>query len=96
MIPIPHMTYMLGIIADIVKASEDEILSSQLDAGGRLALPGLVDGHVHLDKCYLLDRCQALTGDFKEAMDQTLHAKQHFTKKDITRRNNDLINCYDY
>ena len=76
----------VGFITDIVPAADSEILPGQLYAEGRLALPGLVDGHVHLDKCYLLDRCQAVTGDFNEAMTQTLHAKKNFTRDDIFRR----------
>ena len=36
-----------------------------------MAVAGLVDAHVHLDKCYLLDRCCALRGDFEEALSET-------------------------
>lgn len=62
-----------------------------LDASSKLVLPGFVDSHVHLDKCYLLDRCQAIRGDFSEAMSETLAAKKSFTSEDVRNRAKRLI-----
>ena len=62
-----------------------------LDAGGKMVLPGFVDGHIHLDKCYLLDRCCAVRGDFPEALSETLNAKKAFTVEDIEARARKLI-----
>ena len=73
---------------------EDSILSNAVqnfDANEMTALPGFVDGHVHLDKCYLLDRCCAAKGDFPEALSETLKAKKSFTIEDITARARKLI-----
>ena len=51
----------------------------------------MVDGHIHLDKCYLLDRCSAVKGDFTEAQSETLNAKKAFTVEDIRARARKLI-----
>lgn len=57
-----------------------------LDAEASLLIPGLVDGHIHLDKALLLDRRPAHTGTFAEAMAETLKLKQSFTVADIQAR----------
>lgn len=57
-----------------------------IDAHGKLVIPGLVDAHFHLDKVSLLKRCIADRGDFQEAMEKTLAAKQAFTVQDIQSR----------
>lgn len=57
-----------------------------MDADGKLVIPGLVDAHFHLDKVRLLDRCLASTGNFQEALEQTLRAKKSFTVDDIQTR----------
>ncbi|KAF9454709.1 hypothetical protein P691DRAFT_716456 [Macrolepiota fuliginosa MF-IS2] len=50
-----------------------------LDARGGIMLPSLCHSHIHLDKCFILDRCGDLTtGDFKEAMTVTAKAKEKF------------------
>ncbi|WP_017301032.1 amidohydrolase family protein [Nodosilinea nodulosa] len=58
----------------------------RLDAQGQLLIPGLVDGHIHLDKALLLDRQPAQAGTFAEAMAETLRLKQGFTVDDIQAR----------
>lgn len=62
-----------------------------IDGTGKTILPGFVDAHIHLDKCYLLDRCCALHGDFPEAMTETTNAKKNFTIDDIRSRARKLI-----
>jgi len=62
-----------------------------LNVGDRLVLPGFVDAHVHLDKAYLLDRCCAKTGDFTEALEQTMAAKRNFSHDDIVQRARRMI-----
>ncbi|MBD2057528.1 amidohydrolase family protein [Oculatella sp. FACHB-28] len=57
-----------------------------LDAQGNLLIPGLVDGHIHLDKALILDRYPALDGTFDEALRETLKLKQSFTIEDIQNR----------
>ncbi|MEL6321782.1 MAG: amidohydrolase family protein [Cyanobacteria bacterium J06626_14] len=70
-------------------------LSAQthLDAKGQLVIPGLVDAHFHLDKVRLLGRSAAVTGDFQEALEQTLRVKQSFTIEDIQARASQHIDC---
>jgi len=88
-----------GTISKIEAATQPAIVSStiksddvvELDAAGRTILPGFVDAHIHLDKCYLLDRCCALKGDFPEALSETMNAKKNFTVSDIAARARKLI-----
>lgn len=57
-----------------------------IDAQHKLVIPGLVDGHIHLDKALLLSQYPAQEGTFAEALEQTLRLKQQFTPEDIQRR----------
>ncbi|KAH9841570.1 Metallo-dependent hydrolase [Rhodofomes roseus] len=62
----------------------DEELSERFDVimdarGVGILLPGLCHAPIHLDKCFLLDRCDELrTGDFAEALKVTAKAKAAF------------------
>ena len=58
----------------------------ELDAGGRLVLPGLVDTHLHLDKSRVADRCAQREGTLAEAIRETAVAKAAFTEEDIYER----------
>ncbi len=58
----------------------------QTDAGGRLALPGFVDTHIHLDKSCILGRCNCVEGTLAEAIAQTAAAKRGFTEADVYDR----------
>ena len=69
-----------------VAESIPEAATQTLDAAGNLVIPGFVDAHMHLDKAYLLDRCQRVEGTFAEAMRETLQAKRAFTTNDIQTR----------
>jgi cytosine deaminase len=74
-----------GQITDI-RSSIPNSAKTVLEAQGRLVIPGLVDAHIHLDKVFLLERCQRSTGTFDEAIRETLNAKQRFTIADIQDR----------
>lgn len=65
----------------------------QIDATGSLLLPSLCHSHIHLDKCFILDRCTCEFGDFTEAMKVTARAKQDFRydTEDLLRRGRRLI-----
>ncbi|KAI0029168.1 hypothetical protein K488DRAFT_80320 [Vararia minispora EC-137] len=53
--------------------------ASVIDAESRgLLLPALCHSHIHLDKCFLLDRCELKTGTFQEALAVTSGAKTRF------------------
>jgi cytosine/creatinine deaminase len=60
--------------------------TTTIAANQRLVIPGLVDGHIHLDKALILDRYPAIQGTFQEAMEATLQAKKSFTAADIETR----------
>ena len=57
-----------------------------LDAGGRLAVPGFVETHIHLDKACILDRCNSEEGTLGEAIREVSAAKKAFTVEDIRTR----------
>ncbi|RIY00268.1 amidohydrolase [Aureimonas flava] len=56
------------------------------DAAGRLAFPGFVDCHIHLDKACILDRCAISEGTLAEAVRETARAKAAFTEADVYAR----------
>ncbi|MFT4174837.1 MAG: amidohydrolase family protein [Rhodocyclaceae bacterium] len=57
-----------------------------IDAEGRLLVPGFVETHIHLDKACILDRCQMHRGDLAEAIDQVAQAKRAFSEEDVAAR----------
>ncbi|UBF26668.1 amidohydrolase family protein [Kovacikia minuta CCNUW1] len=74
-----------GVIKKVAESIPDRA-PAILDAQGQLLIPGLVDAHMHLDKVFLLDRCQRIEGTFDEALRETLQAKRAFTVEDIQIR----------
>ncbi|KAI0953142.1 hypothetical protein AcW1_007440 [Taiwanofungus camphoratus] len=68
---------------------------ADLDAEGKgILLPALCHGHIHLDKCFLLEKCDELiTGDFAEALRVTAKAKCAFPsdEEDLYNRGKRLV-----
>ena len=60
--------------------------AAEIDFGGRLVLPGLVDTHIHLDKACLDGRCSCGSGDLAGAVRAVSEAKRHFTEADVYGR----------
>jgi len=58
----------------------------EIDLGGRLVAPALVETHIHLDKTCIMGRCTAEQGTVAEAVAQTAAAKRAFTEEDIYAR----------
>src|SRR3954471_9341556 len=58
----------------------------EVDVGGRLALPGCVDSHIHLDKACLLGRCGHDHGSVSEAIRAVAGMKKDFTVEDVYAR----------
>src|SRR5689334_12017735 len=56
------------------------------DAGGRLALPGFVETHIHLDKSCILDRLRAPSGSLDDAIKAVAAEKRAFTEADVYER----------
>jgi cytosine/creatinine deaminase len=84
----------IGVVGDRITEIAPTLTSpatQNLDAQGNLLIPGLVDGHIHLDKALILDRYPALDGTFTEAMRETLKLKQSFTVEDIQNRASRVI-----
>lgn len=80
------------LITEVTPAQTINTEASQvLDAQGNLVIPGLVDGHLHLDKALLLSDYPAQTGTFQEALQQTGKLKQAFTIDDIQSRARQVI-----
>lgn len=58
----------------------------EVEVGGRLALPGFVDTHIHLDKACLLGRCGHDHGSVSEAIRAVARMKKNFTVEDVYAR----------
>ncbi|KAI0345783.1 Metallo-dependent hydrolase [Trametopsis cervina] len=84
-----------GAVASICAAGEAGSYGFEtVDAEGRgLLIPGLCHAHIHLDKCFLLQRTPLITGTFAEALILTATAKAAFERSpdDILARGRRLI-----
>ena len=58
----------------------------EVDVAGRVALPGFVDTHVHLDKACLLGRCGHVQGGLAGAIRAVSDLKRGFTGADVYAR----------
>ncbi len=78
----------IGIQDGVVVALETGLQADAevLDAGGRQAVPGFVESHIHLDKACILDRCKSEEGTLDEAIREVSAAKKAFTVEDIRAR----------
>ena len=74
-----------GKIAAIGKALQT--MGEELDLAGKLATPGMVETHIHLDKACILDRCapEPETGPTNHAA-RVAEAKRGFTVEDVHER----------
>ena len=72
-------------IADIGKTIA--AAGEEVRLGGKLATPGMVETHIHLDKACILDRCapEPETGPTEHAARVTA-AKENFTVEDVRAR----------
>ena len=60
--------------------------NEDVDAAGRLVVPGFVETHIHLDKACILDRFKPERGTLDEAIAQVAAAKRAFTQGDVRER----------
>ena len=65
--------------------------AAEIDVGGRLALPGFVDSHIHLDKACLLGRCGHIQGGVSDAIRAVAAMKRDFTVEDVYARGSKVI-----
>ena len=82
------ITTDIGIDKGRIVAMEAPLLAEgeELDLGGRLASPGFIETHIHLDKSRILERCKAERGDLAEAIGEVAKQKQLFTAEDVYGR----------
>ncbi|MCA6121011.1 amidohydrolase family protein [Bradyrhizobium sp. WSM 1704] len=73
-----------GKIAEVAPRLACEAV--EIDLGGRLALPGFVDSHIHLDKACLLGRCGHDHANVTEAIRAVAAMKRDFTVEDVYAR----------
>ncbi|UPT84453.1 amidohydrolase family protein [Bradyrhizobium barranii subsp. apii] len=83
----------IGVKGGRIAAIEPKLTSEKLaceavevDVGGRLALPGFVDTHIHLDKACLLGRCGHNHGNVSDAIRAVAGMKKDFTVEDVYAR----------
>src|SRR5687767_14356761 len=78
----------IGIRAGRIAAIEAELPAEApaTEAAGRLALPGFVDTHIHLDKACLLGRCGHDHGNLAGAIKAVSDLKREFTVEDVYER----------
>jgi cytosine deaminase len=73
-----------GRIVAIAPRLEAE--GEQVDVGGCLVSPGLVETHIHLDKSRILDRCTPAPNRGRDHMRRVSAVKPGFTVEDVYRR----------
>src|SRR3981081_1312882 len=73
-----------GHFVDVEGASAPTLT---LDAEGRMAVPGFVEPHIHLDKALISERAPVnISGTLTEAIEILWSIKRHYTVDDITDR----------
>jgi cytosine/creatinine deaminase len=60
--------------------------AQEIDADGRVLIPGLVESHLHLEKALVMDRRANRSGTLAEAIEVTAALKPTFTREDIEER----------
>jgi len=82
------ITTDIGIDKGRIVAMEARLSAEgeELDLSGRLASPGFIETHIHLDKSRILERCKAERGDLAEAIGEVAKQKQLFTAEDVYGR----------
>ncbi len=70
------------VVIELGLAAEGE----ELDLGGRMVSPGLVETHIHLDKSRILDRCAPAPNRGRDHMIRVAAVKPGFTVEDVYAR----------
>ncbi|QOZ53779.1 amidohydrolase family protein [Bradyrhizobium sp. CCBAU 53338] len=78
----------IGVKAGRIVAIEPKLACEaiEVDIAGRLALPGFVDTHIHLDKACLLERCGHIHGTLGDAIRAVSAMKRDFSTDDVHAR----------
>ena len=84
----------IGIRGGRIAAIEEHLDRNgcdEIDAGGRVALPGFIEPHLHLDKAFLHNRLQARLGTLDEAIKVTGILKGRQVRSDVLLRSRRVI-----
>jgi len=65
--------------------------AEEIDAGGRVLIPGLIESHLHLEKAFVKDRKPNRSGTLQEAIAVTGALKPTFTREDIEARSRRVL-----
>src|SRR4051812_32697499 len=78
----------IGVSEGRIAAIEPHLAcdAPEIDIGGKLALPGFVDTHIHLDKACLLGRCGHGHATLREAIAAVAGMKPAFTVEGVYAR----------
>lgn len=84
----------IGITDGRIVAIEEKIdkqIDQEIDAEGRVALPGFIEPHLHLDKAFLHRRMPARFGTLDEAIRVTGILKSKQEKQDVLDRSRQVL-----
>jgi len=83
-------TWDVGITGDRIVALAEQLAeaaTTEVDAGGNAVMPTYVNGHIHLDKCYLQEKMRPNKDyTFGECLELTWEHKARYTVEDILER----------
>ncbi len=83
-------TWDIGIAGDHIAAVAEHLhdeVTTEVDAAGNLVLPTYINGHIHLDKCFLQETMRPNKDyTFGECLELTWEHKAGYTTEDILQR----------
>ena len=83
-------TWDIGIAGDRIAAVSEHLpeeATTEVDAAGNLIMPTYVNGHIHLDKCFLQEKMRPNKDyTFGECLELTWEHKANYTTEDILER----------
>src|SRR6266516_4766431 len=83
-------TWDIGILGDHITAVTEQLADAaptEVNAAGNLVTPTYVNGHIHLDKCFLQEKMHPNTDyTFGECLELTWEHKARYTVEDILER----------
>lgn len=74
-----------------IKSGIAATAKEDIDAAGRVLIPGLIESHLHLEKAYVMDRKPNRSGTLMEAIAVTAELKPTFTRDDIEARSRRVL-----
>jgi len=83
-------TWDIGIAGDRIAAVSEHLpeeATTEVEAAGNLIMPTYVNGHIHLDKCFLQEKMRPNKDyTFGECLELTWEHKANYTTEDILER----------